>query len=70
MELNPDVEGEAINHNPEQILQFIPDFFKKFDLIIMNETSEVLKASENFVLKNYRRSLESLHNYAFNTISP
>ena len=67
MELNPDVEGESINENPEKILQHNPEFFKKFDLIIFNETSEVWKARE-LCLNSYRNSPESLESYAFNII--
>jgi len=35
------VRGEAIIDSPENVLKNNPDFLKKFDLIILNETTEV-----------------------------
>ena len=49
LELNPDVNGEAVVAHPADLLRDNPEFLKKFNLIILNETTEVA-AFESLVL--------------------
>jgi len=42
LELNPDVNGEAVVAHPADLLRDNPEFLKKFNLIILSETTEKL----------------------------